>query len=446
MTGSTPTRMVHFFATLSLLLPSMFASAAPAFQNNDESENIKSIEAAADPSIAPFRWQEASMDFQTLADETIQIVEENFYSPTKFTQPYQLAKHQLLIESETCKDRKQFAESVNRWLATLHASHTYYMTPDDVEFYHIAAIFEKIPKVASMFKDQPIVYPSIGVITQWVDQKWLVASILPGGPSDGLLQIGDHLQTTNHKPFTPVRSLIEHINQATEFGILRDGQASFVKIVPLKVHPKKELLDALNSSIKISEIDGRKIGYVHIYSYAGIEYQNALEESIAWGDLKNAEAMVIDLRFGLGGANAKYLNIFHRNIPTSTMIDRNGNSTIFDSQWRKPAVILVDQTSRSGKEVFAYGAQKHKYAKIVGTPTAGAVLAGSPFPISNGDLLYLAVRDVMVDGLKLEGVGVQPDILVPLDLKTGNGRDTQVEASLKEAAKMLAPRPVDLND
>jgi carboxyl-terminal processing protease len=72
--------------------------------------------------------------------------------------------------------------------------------------------------------------------------------------------------------------------------------------------------------------------------------------------LKEADALIIDLRYGLGGAAPSYLNIFNTNIPILKMHHRDGTVTVFDSQWRKQAVYLVNGYSRSGKELLAYGA------------------------------------------------------------------------------------------
>ncbi len=418
-----------------LLADAVCVQGSPVVQ---ESSGQNLADSLANESSSPTnRAQGANnQDYLVIAQQVIRIVEDNFYSTDKFNQAYQLAKQQLLDVAQTCQNRQEFATSMNRCLASLKASHTYYLTPEEVEYYHLAAIFEKVPAVQAMLKEQHVTYPTIGVVTQWIQDQWVVVSVLPDGPSDGLLQVGDVLRVTGNLPFSPVASLRSRIDHPTQFQIKRSGTAMTLTIVPKLVRPKQELLDAMNSSIKIHKIEGRKIGYVHIYSYAGIEYQNALEESIAWGVLKDADALVIDLRFGPGGADTKYLNIFNQNIPKLIMIDPKGNQTVIDPQWRKPAVLLVDPTSRSGKEVFAYGAKKFGYAKIVGGPTAGAVLAGSPFPISNGDLLYLAVRDVIVDGIQLEGKPVQPDISVVWNPIDCNGRDQQIETSLLEAAKM----------
>jgi carboxyl-terminal processing protease len=71
---------------------------------------------------------------------------------------------------------------------------------------------------------------------------------------------------------------------------------------------------------------------------------------------------------------------------------------------------------------------------VVGSRTAGALLAGRGFLLSDGSLLVLAVSDVRVEGVRLEGRGVAPDIEVPFRLPYAAGRDPQLEAALAELA------------
>ena len=52
-----------------------------------------------------------------------------------------------------------------------------------------------------------------------------------------------------------------------------------------------------------------------------------------------------------------------------------------------------------------------RIGEVIGTQTEGAVIAATAFLIGRG-MLLLAVEDVKVDGVRLEGVGVAPTIKV----------------------------------
>jgi len=94
----------------------------------------------------------------------------------------------------------------------------------------------------------------------------------------------------------------------------------------------------------------------------------------------------------------------------------------------------------SGKEMVAFALKRHKRATLVGQRTAGAVLAGAPLFLSNGDLLYLAVMDVEVEGVRLEGTGVDVDVEVPDVLPYAEGKDPQLDKALDVAASAVGRR------
>ena len=73
--------------------------------------------------------------------------------------------------------------------------------------------------------------------------------------------------------------------------------------------------------------------------------------------------------------------------------------------------------------------------ELVGERTAGFVVGGRPFLLSDGSLLYLAVMDVEVNGQRLEGVGVAPDVEVPDQLDLAAGADPQLERAVDLAVE-----------
>jgi carboxyl-terminal processing protease len=120
-----------------------------------------------------------------------------------------------------------------------------------------------------------------------------------------------------------------------------------------------------------------------------------------------------------------------------TLTERSGEHETVNGRWRKPVVLLINGGTRSGKEVLAYGFRKYGYGKVVGTRSAGAVLAGRAFLMSNGSLLLLAVADVSVDGERLEGRGVAPDITVAFDVRYAQGQDPQLDRAVDLLAQTI---------
>jgi len=372
--------------------------------------------------------------YPELFEEIARVVEEHFYDPVKIEMEFPAIRETYGERLGGVSSRKAFSAIVNEMLGDLNASHTYYLTPDDYEYYQLAALFTKIPEIGALFEGGEVVYPTVGIITQSIEGRTYAVAVLEGGiaAEAGLLK-GDEIVSADGRPYEPAASLRKPTGANVSFEIRRHaGDEPFsVLMSPAMVNPKQEMLEAEKESIRLIERGSISIGYIHIYSYAGEEYHRELLDAIVWGDLKDADALIIDLRYGLGGAWPYYLNLFNCDIPVLRTLHRNGEETVMDSQWRKPAVYLVNGFSRSGKELIAFGAKRYDLATVIGERTAGQVLGGRLFPLSNGDLLFLAVQEYRIDGVDLEGVGVEPDIEVPFDVRYCTGNDAQIERAVE---------------
>ena len=79
-----------------------------------------------------------------------------------------------------------------------------------------------------------------------------------------------------------------------------------------------------------------------------------------------------------------------------------------------PLVVLVNPTTASAAEVVAAALQDRNRAVVVGTRTYGKGSVQEPSRLSDGSALELTVgRYVTPAGRSIEGVGVEPDVVVP---------------------------------
>jgi carboxyl-terminal processing protease len=202
-----------------------------------------------------------------------------------------------------------------------------------------------------------------------------------------------------------------------------------VQVTPTDIEPNKMFLEGMEASARVLQSHGRRIGYVHVWCYAGYTYQQALEHLLSEGALKDADALIWDLRDGWGGAVPEYLDLFNARAPTMQITNRDGVREIDGVKWRKPVAMLINGGTRSGKEVLAYGFKKYRLGEVIGTRTEGAVLAATAFLIGGG-LLLLAVGDVLVDGERLEGIGVTPTIEVQAGSVYGGLGDPQLDRAV----------------
>lgn len=367
-------------------------------------------------------------------DEIWQTVRDHFYDPTLRSLDWTAVgeKYRPLAAAASEEERSAV---LNRMLAELAASHTGHYTPADPAYYQLLDIFSGALRrgLRQVFPSGQVTYPGIGMFTRRIGDKTFISGVLDGLPAAKAgLQVGDELLAADGAPYHPIRSFTTKVNQEVTLQVRRspDGPPQDVVVVPEQLKPNEAFLQAMQESARIIHADGVKIGYIHVWSYAGTQYQRLLERELFSGTLKEAEALVLDLRDGWGGAQAQYLDPFTAQGPTVTMVDRDGDVSVSNVKWRKPVVMLVNGGTRSGKEILAYGFKKYGLGEVIGTRTAGAVLAGRAFLLSDGSLLLLAVADVRVDGQRLEGVGVTPTIEVPFAVEYTQGKDPQLERAI----------------
>jgi carboxyl-terminal processing protease len=369
--------------------------------------------------------------FGALGREIETLVREKFYDAARGER---WAKENAGYAA-AIRDEETFHDETRGRLAALGASHTEYYTPDDPGYRDLLSIFEPVLHRSAEGE-------SLGLATIELEDGWFVTRVFAGGPAKAAgLRRGDRIVTADGEPFHPVRSLRGKAGQPVKLEVRgrREGPTRTIAVVARTIDPKKEWAQAQSEGTRVLEHRGHRIGYVPVWSCAGVEVEQILREALA-EKLAGAAALMLDLRGGWGGCDPALVGLFDPAVPDLTRIDRGGHRTIFSSAWRKPLVVLIDGGSRSGKEVVARALQRHLRAVLVGERTAGAVLAGQPFLLSDGSLLFLAVQDILADGERLEGVGVTPDAAVAAELPYAEGRDPQLERALDVAAELLKDR------
>jgi carboxyl-terminal processing protease len=389
---------------------------------------------AASPPGTPDGGPAASV---SLIDEIAGIVERNFYSPARLEEvgwrPAVARARQEMAAAQGAADRTGV---LRKLVASLKTSHTAYHPRADPAYWFWTSLFEQLlqrtcPK--ELMPGFPVMREDIGVFWKQVGGEWFVGGVFVGSPADKAgLKLGDRIVTADGQVFAPVDSFAGRAGKLVSLRIQRaHGAAPLSAVVtPQSTRPQEELRQATADSWRIIEHKGRRIAYIHMWSWATIEFQKVLLDAIGKSNADGVDGFILDIRDGWGGASGNYLGIFWRDVPLLESVARDGKKQPFDQQIRKPAVLLVNGGTRSGKETIAYGAKKHRMARLVGERTAGAYLGGGPSCLSDGALLVLAMSEGRVDGERLEGRGVAPDIEVPFDFRYAAGEDRQLTRAL----------------
>lgn len=369
-------------------------------------------------------------------DEVWRLVDRKFYDRTFNGLDWKAVGDNHRADYAAATTDGERSAAINAMLAELNASHTHHFTKDETAYYDLADIFSYHLRhdLRRHLGTRTVEYPGIGIFTKELDGKTFVSAVLPGLPADkaGILQ-GDEIVSADGKPFQQVASFRGKVGGSVELKVRRTAGAvpMTISVKPTTIEPDEAFEDALRNSARIIEANGKRIGYVHVWSYAGQRYQNALEELLAEGKLKDVDALIWDLRDGWGGAHPRFLNVFNPDAPVLKLTDRNGENEYRGYHWRKPVALVINNGTRSGKEVLTYGFKKYGYGPVVGERTAGALLAGTTFILSDGSLLILAVEDATVDGERVEGVGVAPTVPVPFDIRYAAGKDPQIDKAVE---------------
>jgi carboxyl-terminal processing protease len=168
----------------------------------------------------------------------------------------------------------------------------------------------------------------------------------------------------------------------------------------------------------------------------------------AMDGFRTSDGVIVDLRGNPGGLAAMLMGIsgffIDERKPLGVMKTRD-NELRFNVNPRRvsatgervvpfagPVAILVDGMSGSASECFTGGMQSVGRVRVFGEPTMGQALPALFERLPNADVLIHAYGDfVTADGTRLEGRGVIPDEIVPLErAHLLAGRDRVMEAAL----------------
>ncbi|MCC5650308.1 S41 family peptidase [Nostoc sp. XA013] len=386
-------------------------------------------------------------------EQVWQTVNDNFYDPNFNGVDWKAIKKQYQPQLIKAYSSKDAAVVLNQMLSQIKSSHTRFYTQDEPAYYQLLGIFlpqspDLNKQLKQFFPKGKLEYTDIGLFTKDINGKTFTSSILDESPATKAgLKVGDQILSVDGYPYHPIHSFAGKAGQTVKMLIQRSPELSSqqeIAVVPKIFDPSTMFLQAQTASIKLIEQDGKKVGYIHIWSNAADPYQQQLQDELIYGRLKNADGLVLDLRDGWGGGDVSYLNMFTAKHHLSvTNIPRNQSRYTYNYQWKKPVVMLVNSGSRSSKEILAFGFQQSKIGPVIGTQTAGAVLAGRPYLMRDGSLLYVAVTNVFVNGnQRLEGKGVIPDINIPFPLEYAQGVDPQKQIAIETVLQAKFP-PTD---
>ena len=137
---------------------------------------------------------------------------------------------------------------------------------------------------------------------------------------------------------------------------------------------------------------------------------------------RGAQALIFDVRYNPGGYKDEMVGILDYLLPEGPLfrsVNYEGKEDVDNSDPKHldiPMAVLVNGDTYSAAELFAAALQEYEAAIVVGEHTTGKGHYQNTFRLPDGSAAVLSVgRYCTPKGVNLDGVGIAPDVEVPVD-------------------------------
>jgi tricorn protease len=191
----------------------------------------------------------------------------------------------------------------------------------------------------------------------------------------------------------------------------------------------------------VAKLSNGDIGYLHIRA---MDAPSLRQFQLDLAANRTKKALVIDQRFnGGGGIDQELLGILAGRQYQYTLGRDAGIQQPRPQNFYGPMVVMQNERSASDAEMFPAGFKALGLGKVVGVPTAAAVIGTGSYTLLDGSTIRTPGSGVWtVTGQNMENYGVPPDVYVdntPADFV--KGRDAQIEKAVEVLkAELAAPR------
>ncbi len=363
----------------------------------------------APPSHAVLTEAERAAHNRRTFDRAWNLVNDRFFDAGFRGVDWAAMKARYRPEAEKAANDEALYATLNRMLEELKESHNYAMTPQQR--------YEMHTKQRAL----------VGLRFMRIEKSWVVSEVMSDSPAaEAGVQPGWLAVTRDGQPLG-----------SQVFASLKEGQAVAYEFLDRDDHPHAMTMVARNvSTAHRSEERDLPDGFVYLrFDEFNWDSMRWLSEQLK--QHRNAPGVVIDLRSNPGGwfYSLEFVlgEFFPKSMPLGTVIRRSGTTSaqsswqLFSARYAGKVAVLTDGGTASCAEILTDALRYYHRAIVVGRKTAGAVVVSYFYSLPDGGELQLAIQDFRgLDGQRLEGLGVKPDIDVPLklsDLRAGIDAD-----------------------
>ena len=377
------------------------------------------------PSYLYYRHLSAESVGRRVFDDVESSVAAAYYDPSYHgvAWPTVAAHYRPLVEGARDPDARYAA--LRQMLAVLGDSHTMAFSPMEVDR------VERRPDAGVS-----------GAVISPLGGKLVVVAVAPHSPADraGLRRGAIVLSSSQEigPPGTIRRYTIE------------DPLTSRMRTTSLRLAPAVAVDDPRGPEVDW-DVVASGVAYLRIGSFP-----EAIDDVLGWAmqEIGKEPSLILDLRSNPGGMLDAVDSTAGMFLPKGSLVvtgwrrvrwfgpQRFAASDASGVRYKGAVYVLVDRSSESGAETLAAALQSYHRATIVGVRTAGKVM-GVDFeePLPDGGLLRVATLDMIApNGVRLEGRGVTPDIVVDRTASdVARGVDPQLRAAIALARHHTKP-------
>ena len=371
------------------------------------------------------------------------LVNKKYFDPTFNGKNWVLLGEKYRDKAITAKNNKALYDEINKMLGELDTSHLHaYMTE----------LFENRFRT---FREPVLA----GFIWQAYEGSAVITHVFPGSLAEkaGVKKGWLLVKINGESPFNEKVDIkpgeegykiqILDVGKSGSYTFLDQAeQQHSVTLTPVK-GDGKSLLWLKNPGsrdydpVDISELPGGYI-FLHVRNFESYNVISSINSKL--NAHINAPGFILDLRYNTGGKEGNMKKVlsffFHNNVNGGTPVLRTGMPRDIEIKacssacYTGPIVILANRSTFSAAEIFTHVVQYYHRATVVGRPTGGSVLAGLIYNLPGGGKVQIPEQDYIgLDGLRIEGKGVTPDVAVqvPTLATIRDGRDLDIEAAMQ---------------
>lgn len=256
--------------------------------------------------------------------------------------------------------------------------------------------------------------------------------------NDKILEVNG--KSTKGMSTTEVVSLIKDKNKKT--AIIKVQRNT--ETLEFNVEKRVVVIESVES--KTYEINGKKIGYVVINTFANNTYEQ-FRNNIETLEKENIFGLVIDVRGNSGGYLHSVTSMLDMFLPKGTVSYQIADKkttykyTAATSESRNyPISVLVNKSSASASEILAVGLKESYGADVVGTYTygKGTVQTTKDLSTSGGMMKYTIQKWLSPKGNWINDVGVKPTVEIELSENYENNPIEENDNQLQKALNVVA--------